>query len=63
MSNGHARANCVVVMGSKGILFPLTKPLHYINPFLFKNGTVAPKKRYHFLPERLPFLAEITGVY
>ena len=41
MSKGHAGANGVVVTGSNGIPFPLTKPLHYINPFLLKNGTVA----------------------
>ena len=41
MSNGHVGANCAVVTGSNGIPFPLTKPLHYINPFLLKNGTVA----------------------
>ena len=43
MSNGYASANCEVVTGSNGIPFPLTKPLHYINSFLLKNGTVAIK--------------------
>ena len=41
MGNGHASANCAVVTGSNRIPFPLTKPLHYINPCLFKNGAVA----------------------
>ena len=43
MSNGHTGTNCVVVTGFNGILFPLTKPLHYINQFFLENSTVAKK--------------------
>ena len=41
MSNGHSSADCAVVTAFNGILFLLTNPLGYINPFLNKNGTVA----------------------
>ena len=62
MSNGHVGANCAVVTGFNGIPFPLTKPLHNVNPFFLENGTVAKKNRYQFLPKRLAFLAAIVGV-
>ena len=37
MSNGHASANCVEVTASNAILFPLTNPLHYVNPIFLKT--------------------------
>ena len=43
MSNGHSGPNCVVVTGSNGNPFVLTKPLHYVNPFFLENGTIAKK--------------------
>ena len=62
MSNGHASTNCVVVMGFNGILFPLTNPLHYVNPFFLENGTIAIENGTIFLPKRLPFLRATVGV-
>ena len=41
MSNGHVGANCIVVTASTGILFLLTNPLGYVNPFFLTKGTVS----------------------
>ena len=51
MSNGHAGASFLVVMGSNGIPSLLTNPLHYINPFFLENVTVA-KKMVLFLAKK-----------
>ena len=55
MSNGYAGANCAVVTGFNGILFPLTKPLHYVNPFFLENGNVATKNG-------IPFFAKTAAI-
>ena len=54
MSNGYVGTNCAVVTGFNGIQFPLTKPLHYINPFFLENSTVAKKP--------IPFFAKTAAV-
>ena len=54
MSSSYASTNCAVVMGFNGIPFPLTNPLHYINPFFLENGTVAKKL--------VPFFAKTAAV-
>ena len=43
-----------IVTGFNGILFPLTKPSHYVNPFFIENGTVARKA--------VPFFAKTAAV-
>ena len=60
MSNGHVGTNCVVVTGFNGIPFPLTKPLHYVNPF-FRRKWYSCKKIVPFLAKRLLFLAAMVG--
>ena len=40
MSNGHVGTNSVVATVSNGIPFLLQEPLHYVNPFFLKNGTI-----------------------
>ena len=54
MSNGHTGVNCVMVTGFSGIPFPLTKPLHYVNPFFLENDTVVKKP--------VPFFAKTAVV-
>ena len=55
MINGHAGTNCAMITASNGILFPLTNPLHYVNPFFLENGTVAKKA--------VPFFAKTAAVH